>query len=774
MTTTARITTTIAVLAMVLAVVVAGPPTSLAGIVELDLPEVELIDREPPTQSFIFDADGNRLAVLRQEFRERIDLDDVPQHVIDAVLVAEDDRFYTHVGIDAPAIARAAVANLAAGEVEQGGSTITQQLIKNLWMPNEPRTPETKLKEALLARELEATLTKDEILEEYLNTVYFGNGAYGLEAAAFTYFRKPVSRMSVSEAALLAGVIRSPEHLNPTRNRAGAMEKRDDVLRAMVQAGKLDASVADREAARSVFIHERPPFPEVERPRWVDFVVRALLSDPSFGDDDAERAARLYGGGLRIHTTLRPDLQGLAEATRDRFLPDPEDPEVAIATVDPATGHILALVGGRDYAQSQFDLATQGNRQPGSTFKAFVLAAAVSSGMGPEAKVNGNQGVLQTRNGPWRVRNFARVSYGSITLEEATRASVNGAFARLGLDIGIGRVSATAHAMGIRSQLNEDPPISLGGLTDGVTPLEMASAYGTLANLGTHVPATPVAYIEDADGAVVWRPAALERRALDPSAAFVTTQMLQKVVDEGTGKRAAVPGWEVAGKTGTVQDFTDAWFVGYTPALSTAVWVGHPDRREPLRNIAGWRTLTGGSLPAQVFSAYMAEALAGYEPTPFHLPAEYYTVVDIDPVSGLLAADWCGSEERAIPRAIVPRERCPVPPPRPSPTLPPCPAVTPPPGIPAPDPGPCAPPPSPTPGAAQPEVDAETGQQAPSPSPSQPAGPPPPSPSPTPEPSPQPSPTTTPSPQPSPSPTASSPPPPEPSPTSPPPAEGQG
>ncbi len=651
--------------------------TGCSKIVTLDMPSIDAVPRVPPEQSVVYDAAGNQLAVLRHEFRERVSVDTLPDHLLDAVVAAEDHRFWEHGGVDGRALLRAALTNTAAGEVREGGSTLTQQLVKNLYMPDAPRTVATKVKEALLARQLEAEHTKREILEEYLNTVYFGNGAYGVQAAAETYWRAGAADLTVAESALLAGIIRSPETLNPTRAPAAARARRDQVLDAMEAAGDLAPAVAAAARAQPVAVEPRPPTPATTQPYWVDFVVRSLLEDPSFGADESERASRLYGGGLRVYTTLDPALQEQAVAAAHGMLGDPGDPEVAVVSVDPATGAVRAAVAGRDYERRQFDLATQGRRQPGSTFKTFVLAAAVTSGMGPDTPVNGNQGVLRTQNGPWSVRNYTGSSYGLITLRKATTDSVNGAFARLILELGVGRVAALARAMGVTAPINEDPPIALGGLTEGVSPLDMAAAYATLANLGERVPVSPIDRIEDRAGHVVWRPDHTPRRVLTPSAAFVTVQLLEGVVAEGTGVRAQVPGREVAGKTGTVQDYSDAWFVGFTPRLATAVWVGYPDSRRPMRSVHGTSPVTGGTIPATIFSRYMTAALDGTAPAAFTLPDDEYEVVALDPDTGLRAAPWCPGEPSPVPRVLVPRETCPSPAPVPPPASTPVPAPAP-------------------------------------------------------------------------------------------------
>ncbi len=655
-----------------LVVVLAILATSCSGIIELEFPsvhELQTTPRTPPQQSVVLAADGRQLAVLRDEFREPASLTDIPRHLIDAVLTAEDRRFFDHRGVDARAVARALLSNAAAGDITQGdgGSTITQQLIKNLHLPDAPRTPETKLQEALLARELERTTPKADILEQYLNTVYLGEGAHGVQAAAWTYFRKDAADVDVAEAALLAAIIRAPEALAPTREPEAAKHRRDDVLRRMAIDGRITTEQRDIAVARPIVVHPRPPSPATNEPHFVNLVVRTLLADPTFGASEAERAERLYGGGLVIHTTVRPDLQELARATLARHLPDPDDPEAAIAMVDPATGQVLAAVGNRTYEQLQFDLATQARRQPGSTFKTFVLAAAISDGWHPDDRIDGRQGHIQTTRGTWEVRNYDRRSHPSITLAAASRASVNAAFARLGSEVGVPRVAALARAMGVGSPVPDDPQITIGGGELAVTPLDLAAAYATLANLGRHVPTTVVTRIENGDGEVVWRPDGVPQTVLSPSAAYVTTGVLQEVVASGTGRRAQVPGWDVAGKTGTTSDHTDAWFVGYTPTLSTAVWLGRAEGRIPLEHIHGVPRVTGGSIPAEIFADVVTAALADVEPVPFELPEDEWVLVEVDPRTGLVAAAWCPGRTVRLPRVLAPTDTCPEPPPRPDP-----------------------------------------------------------------------------------------------------------
>jgi membrane peptidoglycan carboxypeptidase len=706
--------------------------TGCADVVTLQLPQaddLQLAPREPAVQSVVYDADGAQLAVLRREYREPVTLLQVPGHLVGAILTAEDRRFYDHNGVDARAIARAALANHTSGRTHQGGSTITQQLVKNLYLPEAERTGATKLREAVLARELERQRSKADILETYLNTVYFGEGAHGVEAAAETYFRVRAAELELHQSALLAAIIRAPERFTPTRAPEEARVRRDDVLRRMAEDGLITTDERDAAIAARIEVHPRPPAPATREPHFVDLAVRTLLADPRFGPTEAERANRLYEGGLHIHTTLRPDLQTLARDTLAAHLPDDGDPEAAIAVVDPATGHVLAATGNRAYAELQFDLATQARRQPGSTFKTFVLAAAIADGHHPDEPLDGRQGEVRLASGGhWEVRNYDRRDYPNVSLTGATRASVNSAFARLGDEVGIARVAGLATAMGVRSPVPEqDVQITIGGGGLAVTPLDLAAGYGTLANLGVHVPTTAVASVQDERGAMVWLPDTVGRPALDPSAAHVTTEVLQDVVERGTALAARVPGWEVAGKTGTTSDHADAWFVGYTPVLSTAVWMGHVEGRVPMIDVRGVRRVTGGTIPARIFSDFTTAALADVTPVPFQLPDDGYVLVDVDPETGLLAAAWCPGVTERLPRILAPRETCPQPPPPPPPT-----PVEPPP-----------PPPTAEPSPVRPVEEADGAVEDPAPN----------------EPTPAPSPTPSPAPPPSPSPTPAPPPP---------------
>lgn len=635
-------------------------------VVVLELPETaHLVDQEPavPRQSVVFDRDGNELAVLRSQHREPVSLGAVPKHVVDAVLTAEDRRFFDHRGVDLRSLSRAALVNIASGEVEQGGSTITQQLVKTLYMPQAPRTPETKLQEAILARQLEEQRSKASILEDYLNSVYFGQGAYGIEAAAHSYFRTTVAELELHEAAMLAAILRAPEALSPAREPDAVKRRRDDVLWRMAEDGYISVQQRRDATSQPIEVHPRPVPSSVREPHVVDFVLRTLLADPRLGPTEEARAQRLYQGGLRIHTTIDPRLQAAARSALRSHL-DADGPDGAIAAVDPSTGHVRAMVGSRSYDELQFDLATQARRQPGSTFKAFVLAAAIADGWQPDDLLDGSQGDIAVPGGVWEdVRNYDRRSYGAISIQGATRVSINTAFVRLAVEVGLDRVAAMARALGVDAPVpTDEPQIAIGGGRLGVTPLDMAAAFATLANGGVHVPTTVVSHIEDEHGQLVWAAETRGSQALTPSQAWVTTHVLIDAVERGTGVRARVDRWPVAGKTGTTSDHADAWFVGTTPVLSTAVWLGHVEGLVPMLDVQGLARVTGGSIPADVFATFMTAALRGQSPQQFPVPDEEHVVVEIDPETGLRAAPWCRGELQRLPRVMVPDDTCPLPP----------------------------------------------------------------------------------------------------------------
>jgi len=625
-------------------------------------------------QTLVYAADGSVIATLRVQNRVAVARDDVPQVLVDAVLGAEDRRFYRHDGVDMRAIARAAIANQRAGSVVQGGSTITQQLVKNRYFRHAPRTLRRKSVEVRLTLRLERERSKDQILTDYLNTIYLGEGTYGIQAAARHYFGIDAARLRLPQAALLAGLIRSPETNSPHGHPAAARAARRRALAGMVATGAVGARRARWAAAQPLGVRARPAPPATRFPYFVEYVKRVLLANPALGPDEASRARALYRGGLRIHTTINPNLQVKAEAAARAHLPDRRDPEVAIAVVRPGSGRVVAAVGGRNFRRLQFDLATQAHRQPGSAFKTFALVAALRSGRRLDDLVDSGSGTLLRGDGdePWSV---ASTTVGQLPLDRALALSSNGAFARLGVELGGPRIAEQAQAMGVTSDVGVNDAIVLGGLRRGVTPLEMASAYGTLANTGIHLPPTPIAKVTAADGKLLWRHAPEPRVAVDPENAYLTTLALREVVESGTGHAARLSR-PAAGKTGTTQNYRDAWFVGFTPELAASVWVGHPLPR-PMYDVRGIPRVEGGTFPAQIWRSFMAAALAGRPARPFPYPSAQEVTVSVDPASGLLAAPWCGAgvTRIALPKQL-PTSHCPQPPP-PPPTPAPAPIPTP-------------------------------------------------------------------------------------------------
>lgn len=607
----------------------------------------ETLDARPRITR-LYAADGSEVAALRGfETFIPVAMDELPQSLADAVVAVEDQRFYSHRGVDTRGIMRALWTNAMEGRPVQGGSTITQQYVKQAYMGDRDRSLSTKVREAVLATRVEKRLSKDEILHRYLSTVYFGGGAYGVGAAAQSYFRKPVSELTLSESALLAAVIRAPSRLNPRSNPGAAEWRRRLVLHRMQEQGRIgDGDLRAALDQPVMLVADAPPdspatavYPRIEDPGrhrfFVDYVRRYLI--------DRYGATVVFNEGLRVETTLDPELQSLAEATVEDALAGTAPPlEMSLVSVDPTTGFVKALVAGRDFDRSQVNLAL-GNcervepagvgepmcvdgggtgRQPGSAFKPFVLARALEEGMSLDRTYRAPSRYAfpgcGSRSG-CTVRNAGGQGYGRLSLGQATARSVNTVFAQLIRDVGVKETAALAHRFGVtmidpdgRTPDGERYGASLALGAKEVSPLDMAAAYGVFANRGIRLPATPVVKVTTADGRVLEDNTNRRgRRVLSTLVADRVTEALRGVVRSGTGTAADIGRPDVAGKTGTTDNHSDAWFVGFTHDLSTAVWMGYADSQRPLLNVDGHRRIFGGSIPAATWGAFMAAALEG-------------------------------------------------------------------------------------------------------------------------------------------------------------------
>jgi penicillin-binding protein 1A len=569
--------------------------------------------------STVVDAAGNPIGTFREfELTVPIEPDDIPQVMKDAVVAAEDQQFWEHEGVSPEALVRAAIENVREGEVVQGGSTITQQLVKNTYLTSE-RTVDRKLDEMILAARLEQEMTKEEILFAYLDSTYFGAGAYGVGAAAQTYFRKPVQELTASEAALLAGIIPAPSETGPRENPFGAEARRLLVLENMAELGSLTPDEYEAAKAEQLWF---APLGTPDRPATVYYPAEdeGVNPHPFFLDYVRQYLVERYGedavfrGGLRIETSLDPALQTQAEAAVAAGLEGTAAPlEMSLVSVDPATGQVKAFVGGRDWAASQVNLGLGGSlgMQPGSSFKPFVLATAFEQGMGPDdvMPAPGAWQVPGCEGSGCTINNYNGRGYGSMTLRSATWSSVNTVYGELIHELGPDSVAETARRLGVES-LSEDREygISLALGSAEVSPLEMAGAYAVFANHGLRADVTPVVRVTDAEGRVLEDHSVPGgEQVMHPAVADTVTDVLAGVVTNGTGTGAAI-GRPAAGKTGTAEDYQAAWFVGYTPQLSTAVWMGYADDPRPLENIGGYGSVTGGSIPAATWAAFMEPA----------------------------------------------------------------------------------------------------------------------------------------------------------------------
>ncbi|MGQ0521317.1 MAG: transglycosylase domain-containing protein, partial [Actinomycetota bacterium] len=580
------------------------------------------VDRTPfrplAQRSTVTAVDGTELGVVHGgQNRRLVPLDQVPPLVRRLVAVAEDRRFYEHDGFDQAAIVRAALANARSGQVTQGASTITQQLVKQN-LVGADRSALRKVRELVLTVAVERRTSKRQLLDRYLNEVYFGNGAYGIAAAAETYFGLPPGQLRAEQAALLATLIRAPTRLDPWRDPAAVLTRRNALLREAAAAGALSPAAARAASGAELGVAPQPIRPGIADPDLVRAVEAEIAARPELGPDPATRLRRFRTGGWSVRTTIDPTLQAhvrrAAGAGADRM----HVSGAAVAVVEPGTGRIRALASRRPADLGQLELATDGRRQPGSAFKPLAAIAGLEAGLDPATTLEGRSGVtFDLEPEDWEVHNFGDGDHRSVDLAGALRDSVNSAMAQVGVAAGAERLADVAGRLGIDEPaalgpaVERGPAIALGGVSHGVTALEMAGAYAAIAADGAYVRPTLIERITGDRGQEILRRAPDPTRAVDRAVNARVRSMLQEVVTSGTGTQAALPGWQPFGKTGTSQDRADAWFVGAVPDLAAAVWIGDPRSRTPMP------TATGGTVAAPLWREVMTAALAGTPPTNF-------------------------------------------------------------------------------------------------------------------------------------------------------------
>lgn len=598
-----------------------------------------LADVEPRAKitTFVYDAQGNPIHELFEENRQPVPLDRVPLSLQNAFIASEDRQFWTHHGFDLRAVVRAAYVNLVRGGVYQGGSTITQQLAKNAFLTHE-RTIQRKVQELLFALQLERRYTKEQILELYLNFIYFGHRAFGVQAAAQTYFGKDVSELTVAESALLAAVANLPAVYDPYRDPERALERRRVVLNEMVEAGYLTRDEAEAAAAEPLELAPlKDPFSDYPHPWFMDYVVRQLLR---LFDEKL-----VYGGGLKVYTTLDRRIQQAAEAAVGAVLDGPfplgqgDQPEAAVVVMDPHTGEIRALVGGRQRPGGQllWNGAVDARRQPGSAIKPLaVYTPAIALGHTAATVVDDSPKTWIGGDGkPWTPMNYTRDFRGLVDYRTALKDSINVPAIKI-LEVITPQVGVSmAQKLGLSTLVTEGPrndlglATAIGGLTRGVTVLDMVTAYGTLANGGVRVEPVAITKVVDRYGNVLYEARPKKAMVVTEQVAYIITDMLRTVITDGTGRGADI-GRPAAGKTGTTDKYTDAWFVGYTPDYIAGVWMGYRDEQKPMPRVVG------GSYPAMIWQRVMTAAHQGLPPKDFVAPTDI-VVRQVSTKSGKLA-----------------------------------------------------------------------------------------------------------------------------------------
>ncbi|MFL5909772.1 MAG: transglycosylase domain-containing protein [Gaiellaceae bacterium] len=561
--------------------------------------------------SSLYSADGTRFATLGAPVvHQPVPLSRIDPNVAKATVAVEDRRFYQEGGTDWVAVLRAAVADVTSASVAQGGSTLTQQLVRNLYLGGE-RTVGRKLQEGCLADQLARRWTKAKVLDTYLNSVFYGQQAYGVQAAAQTYFSRPASKLTLAQAALLAGLPQAPSDYDPLRDSSAAKERRREVLQAMLSTGDIDHAAYRSALAAPLGLKPSPTIAHQPESFFVNYVYERLVS--RYG------AATVRQGGLAIRTTLDWGAQRHAEAAIRSTLNRHGDPAAALVAIDPATGAVRAMasiVPGKP--RYQFNLAVQGKRQAGSSFKLFVLTDAIARGIDPFSTTYLSAPFRGPPSNPYLIQTDTHTYTGRTRLDEATAQSDNTVFVRLTLDLGASTVADFAHRMGVQSALKPVDTIGLG--VNPVSPLEMASAYATIAAQGVYRPPYAIASVGFPDGHVDrrWQPGR-GHQVIPAAVASEVTRVLEEVIAHGTGTAANL-GRPAAGKTGTTESLADAWFDGYTPSLAAAVWVGYPQARIPMKDVHGIQVF-GGTFPARIWRTFMLSALRGDQAAGFDQPS---------------------------------------------------------------------------------------------------------------------------------------------------------
>ena len=575
----------------------------LVRAVASEIPALDPAAQHSDVDTVVYASNGRTvLAVLRgNESRVLVGTDDIAPIMRQAIVSVEDQRFFEHNGIDVRGVVRALWQDVRQQGIVEGGSTITQQFVKNAYIRNE-RTLARKVREAALAWQLEQRWSKDRILTAYLNTIYFGHGAYGIQQAARAYFKKSAKELTLAEAALLAGVPADPSLYDPATSPRNAILRRRHVLQMMLEQGKITPRQFERADKAELPVPTDVRVPGTRAPYFVNYVKDELVA--RYG------AGRVFGGGLKVRTTIDLDLQLKARAAIEKVLRNPDGPAAALVAIDPQSGAVRAMFGGRNFRQSQFNLAAQAKRQPGSAFKPIVLAAAMNEGISPITELESHPVSIDAGDRIWKVTNYDHTYLGRVSLSRGLVSSDNTVYAQLTDLVGPQAIVKTAHTLGIQSRLA--PYFSIGLGSGAVSPLEMARAYATIANDGRRVDGSEfenrprvVEKVERFRSSRVDTNSPIPTQVMDEGHAELLTDILEDVVRLGTGKRAAIPGRQIAGKTGTTDNYGDAWFVGYTPELVVAVWVGYPDALKPMLTEFNGEPVAGGTLPAMIWKAFI-------------------------------------------------------------------------------------------------------------------------------------------------------------------------